>query len=99
MNVGQSINVDVLDLDSDGTTPDVTETLTLQTTNSAVCGATVDPTNNRRVKITGVGAGTANVTVSAPGVPGAGLLTIPVVVAAAPVNLSRIDFVSASAPF
>jgi hypothetical protein len=96
--VNSYILVNVTDYDADGTTPDTTEALTVTSNNNLVVTAVVNPGNNRQVKITGVGAGATQVVVSAPNVPVANALTIPMTVTAV-VNASWIEFNGVQGPF
>jgi hypothetical protein len=90
--VGKQAIVDVTDIEDvgNGSSVDVTEPVTAQPSNSSVATVQADPANNRRFLITGVAAGTCQITFSAPGVSVMNQLTAGVTVVA-PTNNSRIE--------
>ena len=96
--VNTYVLVNVIDYDDNGTTPDTTESLAITNNTPAIVRAVVNPGNPRQVKITGLAAGSASVSVSAPGVPPLNVLNLAVTVSAAP-NLSRIDMGTIEGPF
>lgn len=87
--VGTFMLQPVKDFNPDGTI-DPNELVTATSNNTSVVQALVDPAVPRKVKLIGVGAGTAVVSVSAQGVPLSGQLALNCTVTA-PVNLSRIE--------
>jgi hypothetical protein len=87
--------VNVTDFGPDGVTPDTTEALQLTNNNTLVASAAVNPTNNRQVLITGVGAGPGSIKVTAPGVPIGSELTVTFTVVEAP-NLSYVQYDSSA---
>lgn len=91
----EAVDVTVVDFGPDGTTPDTVEALTVANSAPSIVSAAVNPANNRVVVISGANAGSATVTISAPGV------TTPLQVVCTvspPPNLSKIELVSISAP-
>jgi len=79
--------VPVIDYASDGTTVDNVEPLSVSVSAGAgVIDAIIDPTNNRRVKITGLAPGSGSVDVTAPGVPALNFARLLVTVSEAPNN-------------
>lgn len=94
MNQKQTVHVAVFM--PDGVTPDNSTPLTVSSSSTPVCGAAVDPNNNRAVVLTANSvAGSANITVSIPGT--SNPLTIPVTTTPPP-NMSRVEYVSSDPP-
>jgi hypothetical protein len=87
---GMFMTQKVKDYNPDGVTLDTTEQLSVMSNNSSICAISIDPDDNRKVKIVGVSPGTTILNVGAPGVPSDGYLFINVTVTAPP-NLSRIE--------
>ena len=79
---GKAMNINVADYEGD--TLDTTEALQLYTGNGSIVAPSIDPDNNRKVKLSGTGTGSTTVTVAAPGVAGGNVLQIPVVITAPP---------------
>lgn len=100
LNTSQQISVKCKIMQKDGVTEDVTSQLVPQTQDPGKCTAAVDPADNRTVIIKGAGssAGSTFVVVTTSPLQTPAPLSIQVQVAAAPPNLSRVDFVSATDP-
>jgi hypothetical protein len=104
MNVGQTQRVHVQAFAQDNANNpsqivDTTTPLVVASLNTAVLQAQVDPSDNRAIIITAVGAGTASVQLNeSPVLPAANVLTLSCTVATPPPDNRRIDFVSADAP-
>lgn len=94
---GKYVIFEVIDYDTDGVTPDVTELLTVTGTFPAIATVALVPGDLRKIKVTGVAAGNMSITVSAPGVPSNAALVVSCTITTPP-NLSRIEIGAVEAP-
>jgi hypothetical protein len=94
--MNQKVGIHVRLIAADGTTEDTTTTLQVSSGSNPVATVAVDAVDKRLVWISGSSVqGSTVITVTSPG--NADPLTIPVTTTA-PINLSRVEFVSADPP-
>jgi len=91
--------IDLKDFMEDGVTLDTAEAIIVGTpTLPAVMTAELVAGNPRQLKVIGHSVGASSVTITAPGVPQNGVLTVNVTVTAAP-NLSKVEAGPITGPF